>query len=61
MSTSCKRDCSVLEDDEPVFMSREEIERYSPSRKDGIDALREAHLRYSYCTFLQNLGLRLEV
>lgn len=59
--TSCKRDFSLLEDDEPVFMSREEIERYSPSRKDGIDALREAHLRYSYCTFLQNLGLRLDL
>ncbi|KAF5452496.1 hypothetical protein F2P56_027487 [Juglans regia] len=61
MSSSCKRDCSQLEDDEPVFMSRDEIERYSPSRKDGIDALREAHLRYSYCTFLHNLGLRLEL
>ncbi|XP_062177467.1 cyclin-T1-4-like isoform X2 [Alnus glutinosa] len=60
-SASCKRDCSLLEDDEPVFMSREEIERHSPSRKDGIDALREAHLRYSYCTFLQNLGLRLDL
>lgn len=56
-----KRDRSQLEDDEPVFMSRDEIERYSPSRKDGIDALREAHLRYSYCTFLQDLGLRLEL
>ncbi|GMN46639.1 hypothetical protein TIFTF001_015816 [Ficus carica] len=60
-STSCKRDRSKLEDDEPVFMSRDEIERYSPSRKDGIDALREMHLRYSYCAFLQNLGLRLEL
>lgn len=40
-SMSCKRDRSKLEDDEPVFMSRDEIERFSPSRKDGIDALRE--------------------
>lgn len=60
-STSCKRDRSKLDDEEAVFMSRDEIERYSPSRKDGIDALRETHLRYSYCAFLQNLGLRLDL
>ena len=58
---SCKRDWSQLEDDEPVFLSRDEIERYSPSRRDGIDALRETHLRYSYCAFIQNLGLQLEL
>ena len=61
MATGCKRDRSHLEDEEPVFLSRDEIERCSPSRKDGIDALREAHLRYTYCTFLQNLGLHLEL
>ncbi|XVE81575.1 hypothetical protein DITRI_Ditri15bG0076200 [Diplodiscus trichospermus] len=60
-SVSSKRDRSQLEDDEPVFMSRDEIERYSPSRRDGIDAVREAHLRYSYCSFIQNLGLHLEL
>lgn len=60
-SVSSKRDRSQLEDDEPVFMSRDEIERYSPSRRDGIDALRETHLRYSYCSFIQNLGLQLEL
>ena len=60
-STSCKRDRSKLEDDDVVFMSRDEIERCSPSRKDGIDVLREMHLRYSYCSFLQNLGLRLDL
>ncbi|KAJ6903445.1 cyclin-T1-4-like isoform X2 [Populus alba x Populus x berolinensis] len=60
-SISCKRDCSKLEEDKPVFLSKDEIERHSPSRKDGIDALRETHLRYSYCAFLQNLGLRLEL
>ncbi|KAJ7954909.1 Cyclin T1 [Quillaja saponaria] len=59
--SSNKRDRSRFEDEEPVFMSRDEIERHSPSRKDGIDALRETHLRYSYCAFLQNLGLRLEL
>ncbi|XP_022721815.1 cyclin-T1-3-like isoform X2 [Durio zibethinus] len=40
---------------------RDEIERYSPSRRDGIDALHETHLRYSYCAFIQNLGLQLEL
>ncbi|KAK1278457.1 Cyclin-T1-1 [Acorus gramineus] len=44
-----------------VFMSRDEIERCSPSRRDGIDSMRETQLRYSYCAFLQNLGLRLQL
>lgn len=43
------------------FMSRDEIERCSPSRKDGIDVLMETHLRYSYCSYLQSLGMRLEL
>lgn len=60
-SFSNKRDRSQLEDDESVFMSRDDIERYSPSRRDGIDPLRETHLRYSYCAFIQNLGLQLEL
>lgn len=61
-STTSKRDRSKFEDDEEVvFMSRDEIERCSPSRKDGIDALHETHLRYSYCAFLQNLGVRLDL
>ncbi|KAK8482540.1 hypothetical protein V6N12_007884 [Hibiscus sabdariffa] len=60
-SVSNKRDRSWLEDDESIFMSRNEIERCSPSRRDGIDSLRETHLRYSYCAFIQNLGLQLEL
>lgn len=62
-SNNYKRGRSEFEDDdnEVVFMSREEIERCSPSRKDGIDAVREMHLRYSYCAFLQTLGARLEL
>ncbi|KAL9161563.1 hypothetical protein ABFS82_07G029400 [Erythranthe guttata] len=60
-STSSKRDRSKFEDDEVVFMSRDEIERCSPSRKDGIDPLHETHLRYSYCAFLQNLGVSLDL
>lgn len=60
-SRSCKRDRSMLEDEEQVLLSRDEIERCSPSRRDGIDAVREAYLRSSYCAFIQNLGLRLEL
>ncbi|KAJ9550520.1 hypothetical protein OSB04_014565 [Centaurea solstitialis] len=60
-STSCKRDRSRFEDEDAEFMSRDQIERFSPSRKDGIDVLQETHLRYSYCAFLQNLGIRLEL
>ncbi|PSR85373.1 Cyclin-T1-4 like [Actinidia chinensis var. chinensis] len=61
-STSSKRDRSNFEAEDDVdFMSKEEIESCSPSRKDGIDVLHETHLRYSYCAFLQNLGLRLDL
>ncbi|XP_076936319.1 cyclin-T1-3-like isoform X2 [Bidens hawaiensis] len=60
-STSHKRDRATFEDKDTEFMSRDEIERFSPSRKDGIDSLQETHLRYSYCAFLQNLGIRLEL
>ncbi|OVA05481.1 Cyclin [Macleaya cordata] len=58
--TGHKRDRSKIDDD-IVFFSRDEIERLSPSRKDGIDSLRETFLRYSYCAFLQNLGTRLDL
>lgn len=58
---TCKRDRTKFEGEDVVFMSRDEIERCSPSRKDGIDALHEKHLRYSYCSFLQNLGVQLEM
>lgn len=61
VSPSCKLDCSIFEDDEPVFLSRDVIDRCSPSRKDGIDVIHETHLRYSYCAFLQNLGMRLDL
>ncbi|KAK7362477.1 hypothetical protein VNO77_04592 [Canavalia gladiata] len=43
------------------YMSRKEIEENSPSRKDGIDLKKETYLRKSYCTFLQDLGMRLKV
>ncbi|KAE9456478.1 hypothetical protein C3L33_11450, partial [Rhododendron williamsianum] len=43
------------------YFSRKEIEENSPSRRDGIDLKKEAYLRKSYCTFLQDLGMRLKV
>ncbi|XP_047316986.1 cyclin-T1-3-like isoform X2 [Impatiens glandulifera] len=43
------------------YYSRKEIEENSPSRKDGIDLKKETYLRKSYCTFLQDLGMRLKV
>ncbi|GMH07690.1 hypothetical protein Nepgr_009530 [Nepenthes gracilis] len=43
------------------YFSRKEIEEDSPSRQDGIDLKKEAYLRKSYCTFLQDLGMRLKV
>ncbi|GMH11384.1 hypothetical protein Nepgr_013225 [Nepenthes gracilis] len=43
------------------YFSRKEIEENSPSRKDGIDLKKETYIRKSYCTFLQDLGMRLKV
>ncbi|KDP25099.1 hypothetical protein JCGZ_22634 [Jatropha curcas] len=43
------------------YFSRKEIEDNSPSRRDGIDLKKETYLRKSYCTFLQDLGMRLKV
>ena len=43
------------------YFTRKEIEENSPSRRDGIDLKKESYLRKSYCTFLQDLGMRLKV
>ncbi|CBI21689.3 unnamed protein product, partial [Vitis vinifera] len=43
------------------YLSRKEIEENSPSKRDGIDLKKETYLRKSYCTFLQDLGMRLKV
>ncbi|KAL8266962.1 hypothetical protein R6Q59_004306 [Mikania micrantha] len=43
------------------YFSRKEIEENSPSRPDGVDLKKETYLRKSYCTFLQDLGMRLKV
>lgn len=43
------------------YFSRKEIEENSPSKRDGVDLKKETYLRKSYCTFLQDLGMRLKV
>ncbi|XP_002992165.2 cyclin-T1-4 [Selaginella moellendorffii] len=43
------------------YFSREEIEKSSPSRKDGIDGKKEAQYRRSYCAYLQELGMKLKM
>jgi len=43
------------------YLSRKDIEENSPSRRDGIDLKKETYFRKSYCTFLQDLGMRLKV
>ncbi|CAN8231332.1 unnamed protein product [Cochlearia groenlandica] len=43
------------------YFGRKEIEENSPSRLDNIDLKKETYLRKSYCTFLQDLGMRLKV
>ncbi|GAV61527.1 Cyclin_N domain-containing protein [Cephalotus follicularis] len=43
------------------YFSRKEIEENSPSRRDFIDLKKETYLRKSYCTYLQDLGMRLKV
>ncbi|KAK3152084.1 hypothetical protein QOZ80_2BG0154070 [Eleusine coracana subsp. coracana] len=43
------------------YLSREEIECGSPSRRDGIGAAREAELRATYCSFIRDVCFRLQL
>ncbi|KAF0925030.1 hypothetical protein E2562_015338 [Oryza meyeriana var. granulata] len=43
------------------YVSREEVERGSPSRRDGFSATKEAELRATYCSFIRDVGLRLHL
>lgn len=43
------------------YFCKQEIENHSPSRKDGVDFKKESQLRKSYCSFLQELGMKLKV
>ncbi|XP_073526345.1 LOW QUALITY PROTEIN: uncharacterized protein [Phyllobates terribilis] len=50
-----------LEDGGRWYFSRKELEENPPSRTDGIDLKKETYLRKAYCTFLQDLGMKLKV
>ncbi|XP_006648287.2 cyclin-T1-1-like [Oryza brachyantha] len=43
------------------YVSREEVERGSPSRRDGVGAAKEAELRATYCSFIRDVGIRLQL
>lgn len=43
------------------YFSRSEIEDHSPSRKDGIDIETESKLQKLFCSFIQELGMKLKV
>ncbi|CAL9123094.1 unnamed protein product [Musa textilis] len=58
---SCDRNEEVKLPGASWYLSRKDIEDNSPSRRDGTDLKKETYLRKSYCTFLQDLGMRLKV
>ncbi|WOL01229.1 hypothetical protein Cni_G09943 [Canna indica] len=43
------------------YFSKEEIEKNSPSRKDGIDMRKESQIRMLYCSLIREIGLRLGI
>ncbi|WVZ77996.1 hypothetical protein U9M48_025778 [Paspalum notatum var. saurae] len=43
------------------YLSREEVERGSPSRRDGVGAAKEAELRATYCSFIRDVCARLHL
>ncbi|KAF9686794.1 hypothetical protein SADUNF_Sadunf02G0026900 [Salix dunnii] len=43
------------------YFSSQEIEDFSPSRKDGIEVEKESQLRKLYCSFIKELGVKLKV
>uniref|UniRef100_A0A0E0N9D9 Cyclin-like domain-containing protein n=1 Tax=Oryza rufipogon TaxID=4529 RepID=A0A0E0N9D9_ORYRU len=43
------------------YVTRDEVERGSPSRRDGVGAAKEAELRATYCSFIRDVGLRLQL
>jgi hypothetical protein len=43
------------------YVSREEIESGSPSRRDGVSAAKEAELRATYCSFIRDVCIRLQL
>ncbi|MQM13059.1 hypothetical protein Taro_045981 [Colocasia esculenta] len=61
-SQACRGPDGLLEvpqDRSKWYFSKKEIEVDSPSRKDGIDLMKENQLRAQYCSFLKELGMKL--
>jgi cyclin T len=43
------------------YFTREELEKLSPSRKDGITQSKESEIRHLYCSFIRDVGMRLKL
>ncbi|CAL5029919.1 unnamed protein product [Urochloa decumbens] len=43
------------------YFTREELEKFSPSRKDGITESKESEVRQLYCSFIRDVGIRLKL
>uniref|UniRef100_A0A0D9VGK6 Cyclin-like domain-containing protein n=1 Tax=Leersia perrieri TaxID=77586 RepID=A0A0D9VGK6_9ORYZ len=43
------------------YFTREELEKLSPSRKDGITESMESEIRQLYCSFIRDVGIRLKL
>ncbi|GJM84911.1 hypothetical protein PR202_ga00624 [Eleusine coracana subsp. coracana] len=43
------------------YFTREELEKLSPSRKDGISESKESEIRHLYCSFIRDIGMRLKL
>ncbi|KAF8649679.1 hypothetical protein HU200_064220 [Digitaria exilis] len=43
------------------YFTREELEKFSPSRKDGITESKESEIRHLYCSFIRDVGIRLKL
>jgi cyclin T len=52
---------SALTDGSFRYLSKEEIERGSPSRQDDMGVGKEAQLQATYCSFIRDVGLRVRL
>jgi hypothetical protein len=43
------------------YFTREELEKLSSSRKDGITQSKESEIRHLYCSFIRDVGMRLKL
>ncbi|CAM0945725.1 unnamed protein product [Alopecurus aequalis] len=43
------------------YFTREELEKLSPSRKDGITESKESEIRHLCCSFIRDVGIRLKI